>query len=307
MKPTKSIHGARGGWHGAKIRAHQLANTPKRVMHAPVGKHPTSLELRSGLTVRDPGGGPLCYPDVLCEGGCGFIACSKSGPCALAQTVAAEGAIPTGSVLDAMKRAKALDNLPPPIAKREWKGGDRARCIDDTFSTALLESRRPTRDAQYTVADVSSIGTLHFDGLPGYWNEDRFDLVTEAAPAAKPWSPEQCGWRKSSYYGVSEHYEHKSARINAGAGTSIPAYAMDCQGVWRCGKVDGTLGSAPTLAQACCAAIGIELQELRLDGKSTWGAYAGGDCLVLVTAFSDIESCARAALERYHEHRGAGR
>jgi len=230
---------------------------------------------------------------------CGYFVCSQRGPCAPAGVVRCATCLrPSteckfGCAPAAPKPSAPAAAVDPYVAAgHPWaRVGMRVRCID---------AEPPLRDgAEYTVvspcpAHVDN-GTRRFvsvdTGRVAGWLNERFEPV-EPMPAAE-WTSEACVWMRLPAIGRASYKHASGGNVWKNDGESFYRWATTWPGM--CEAAD----AKPTLAQACCAALGIEV----VCDDGIWLAWHGGNAFD-TGAIKDAESCARLALQRYHQRGG---
>jgi hypothetical protein len=334
LTATEILHGARAYSSNASRRAHQLSGPKRvRVMHGPIDDASGNVE---------PPADAEANWEAACDG-CGYLQCSKHGPCAPQVT-------PKPS-------ARALDNLGGEPA-RVWRVGDRVRVVGAPFDGRAGAVSHVTRFATVVVhLDGPKEGTQEY-----YHSADGTDLVAEPSPAGgrfkvgdrvrvkdadlselrhavvgriatvtrasgpeKPYRYEarvdgNDSWAAMSPWGFREHDIEPAPIAEApvvesdeevlrrcgwsgrpGAsfldyyladGTALWVSPLGASPSWFRSGGDGETHNAPTLLQAACAALSIELV-----GRNGVGfvAVVGGQDV----CGADAESCARAALLAY--------
>jgi hypothetical protein len=280
LTATEILHGARAYSHNASRRAHQLSGPKRvRVMHEPVG----DASLNDGI-------------DSPCEH-CGYQICS-CGPCATC------GEVPyycSGS--HAYEPAPAVQPIPAPPAEQRFVVGQRVRLRSgfrfDDRAIGLIATVASWADAdaspisiQYAREQGYTIPLKLDDPCINYgWQFAKSDEWLEPAPIAEAPAAEsdeavlrRCGWSGRPGASFLDYY--------LADGTALWVSQLGASPSWFRSGGDGETHNAPTLLQAACAALSIELV-----GRNGVGfvAVVGGQDV----CGADAESCARAALLAY--------
>jgi hypothetical protein len=277
LTATEILHGARAYSHNASRRAHQLSGPKRvRVMHEPVG----DASLNDGI-------------DSPCEH-CGYQICS-CGPCATC------GEVPyycSGS--HAYEPAPAVQPIPAPPAEQRFVVGQRVRLRSgfrfDDRAIGLIATVASWADADASPISIQYTIPLKLDDpcINYGWQFAKSDEWLEPAPIAEAPAVEsdeavllRCGWA-SDGCGYLDH-----AGQGGRGGRSVSRRLISGSYLYTENVLDvSAWRRAPTLLQAACAALSIELV-----GRNGVGfvAVVGGQDV----CGADAEGCARAALLAY--------
>lgn len=183
---------------------------------------------------------------------------------------------------------------PRPAGSRFVKG-QRVRCVD----AGVWKGSRLTVGREYTITGVDGDGDVWVTGDNGAphtcCHPQRFEPLPSETPERGDWTPP--GWTRlpgnvvEYAYDKNEHgnWDRVVSQVSPRSGTF---------GAFTNGSDEVRGGAALPLAQACCAALSIELHEL----SPTQGFYAAHPSFTdgPVAYGRDAESCARAALAALH-------
>jgi hypothetical protein len=240
-----------------------------KIQHSTRPLRPMSRATAGGFEGRQANARAFHSGEVACK--CGFVVCSKLGPCAPLKT---PREIFGDKLIDHHVFAPYMPKVaaPPEAAHMpRFKVGDRVLYPHGAFAGLVGTVARV--DAPFYAAKFA---------LPGKEasNYAFHDIGLEPAPAPPPgWAPRD-----------GDAYQHLAS------GYWIRAH----EGEWVSSAAPGRW---PSLALACCAALGIEVAEVRGDARvNGWNARGpgtGGYTGNRRTA----DACARAALEAYERGR----
>ncbi len=220
--------------------------------------------------------GLRAFGDATCA--CGFVLCAKRGPCAPVS-------------------APAPSPVPAPVGERKrFEVGQRVRYVHEAARARYGEGVIERIDADGDIVWTDALGTGR-SSLPSSLEH----VPDPALPSADPVE----GWVLPSDWTFARPFDGRAQWTHE---TGAAAWMMDCGPTWFWAAEDQDFAShddrSTTLAQACCAALGITLHDNadQMD-RDPWEARIDGEP---PECGRDIEECARAALEA-HARQGGDR
>lgn len=268
--------------HVERLRKLQHAGRKPYVSPPPVSPHPSHVVLKTPEPPRGYRSG-----SVPCA--CGTIVCSKRGPCAPREP------------------AKAIAAPPVPVgapASDPWAVGRKVRCVEGAHTLGSRLVRGETYVIRGVDYDSNGLAYLLLEGddNQGGWLRDRFKPIAPAPEERAEWTPEACGWTRTEQNGFVG-YVYGASRWTTGV-PRVERNVTSSRGWYHGNARHGTghtLIGNPSLALACCAALGIEID--RDEDERLYTPFLNGNCIapgIFVTA----EDAARAALQAHHQQAG---